>query len=143
MSYASTIQEIRTAANAVNPNGRFSHGRHVDLSQMYEGDYAMIYLYPININKSVDPDFIDTNTILLGFFMQDKPHSTNEERESIIALMDTLSDEFLSVLNEMKAVKVSSVSKEPQYQMYQGTLSGFALRFNYQNFSPCDPNDPE
>lgn len=137
MSYQQTINEIRTVAQQVNHNGRFDHGRHVDLSQMFAGDYPFIYLYPININKAVDPEFIDTNVILLGFWMQDKPESTNAEREEIISQMDKLSDAFVNEIAELKQVKVSGVSKEPQYQMYQGTLSGFAVRFNYQNFAPC------
>lgn len=137
MSYQSTVNEIRAAAQAVNPNGRFAHGRHVDLSQMFEGDYSMIYLYPVTTSPGIDPNFIDTHTILLGFWQQDKPESTNEERESLIASMDVLSSAFMNELGDLKGVKISNVSKEPQYQMYQGTLSGFAVRFQYQNFTAC------
>ena len=137
MSYQQTVNEIRNAARTVNPNGRFDHGRHVDLSQMFEGDYPFIYLYPINTSPGVDPEFIDTNTILLGFWKQDKAESSNEEREKIISDMDALSTAFLEQIAELKGTRITAVSKEPQYQMYQGTLSGFALRFTYQNFSPC------
>lgn len=137
MSYQSTVNEIRSAANAVNPNGRFSHGRHVDLSQLFEGDYPLIYLYPITINPGVDPDFIDSSIITVGFFKQDRPDTLNQEREDIIAEMDLLSTAFIVALSESKTIRIFQVSKEPQYQMYQGTLSGFAVRFTYQNWSPC------
>jgi len=138
VSYQQTVNEIRTAANAVNPNGRFDHGRHVDLSQLFDGAYDMIYLYPINLTKSVDPEFIDSSVILMGFFKQDRTDTSNLEREQIIADMDVLSDSFLEQLSESKFVKITNVTKEPQYQQYQGTISGFAVRFNYQNFEPCE-----
>ncbi len=137
MSYQSTVNEIRSAATVVNPNGRFDHGRHVDLSQMFEGDHPIIYLYPFTVTPGIDPDFIDSSVLLLGFFKQDRPDTSNEEREKIIAEMDVLSTSFLDTLIDMKLVKVSSVTKEPQYQMYQGTISGYAVRLSYQNFSPC------
>jgi hypothetical protein len=137
MSYQQTVNEIRAAAEAVNPDGRFSHGRHVDLSQMFEGYYSMIYLYPFTINQSVDPEFIDSSTLLMGFFAQDKPDTSNEEREQIIADMDELSELFIEQLVLNKYAKITQLTKEPQYQQYQGTISGFAVRFNYQNFTPC------
>lgn len=137
MSYQTTVNEIRTAAESVNPSGRFDHGRHVDLSQMSEGDYPFIYMYPININPAEDPDFIDSSIILIGFFRQDRPDTSNAEREAIIAEMDVLSDAFMTQLASSKLVKITNKNKEPQYQMYQGTLSGFAVRFTYQNFTPC------
>lgn len=139
MSYQQTVNEIKAAAETVNPNGRFAHGRHVDLSQEFEGDYPFIYLYPMTISPGVDPNFIDTNTIMLGFWMEDKPESTNTEREAIIAAMDALSTSFIEQLEDSKGVRITSLTKEPQYQMYQGTLSGFAIRFQYQNFTPCPP----
>ncbi len=138
MSYQDTVNQIRQAANDVNPNGRFDHGRHVDLSQGFEGEYPIIYLYPANINPAQDPEFIDSTVLLIGFFDQDRTDTSTVEREAIIAKMDVLSSEFLDVLSESKLVKITNVSKEPQYGQYQGTLSGFAIRFTYQNFTPCE-----
>jgi len=137
MSYQQTVTSFRNAAQAANPNGRFDHGRHVDLSQLYEGAYPFIYLYPFTVTPGIDPNFIDTSTIIVGFWMQDRPDTTNEEREAIIAEMDVLSTAFLDELYEFRDLRITNVSKEPQYQMYQGTLSGFAIRFTYQNFTPC------
>lgn len=140
MSYQQTVNEVRAAAIAVNPDGRFDHGRHVDLSQMFEGDYPFIYLYPFTIQDPAGEDFLVDSTLLVGFWMQDKPESTNAEREQLIAEMDVLSQAFLSKLKESKLVQIiGRPSREPQYSMYQGTLSGFAARFQYQNFDPCPP----
>lgn len=138
MIYQQTVNEVRTAAKAVNPNGRFDHGRHVDLSQMFEGDYPLIYLYPFTISDPQGDDFLSDNSLIVGFWKQDNPASSNEEREAIIAAMDVLSSSFLSKLKESKLIQIiGRPLREPQYQMYQGTLSGFAVRFTYQNFSPC------
>ncbi len=137
MSYQQTVNEIRQAANDVNPNGRFDHGKHVDLSQGFEGAYPIIYLYPTNINPADGPGFIDSSVLLIGFFDQDRPDTSTAEREAIIARMDVLSSEFLELLGENKSAKVSNITKEPQYGMYQGTLSGFAIKFTYLNFTPC------
>lgn len=138
MSYQTTVNEIRAAAEAVNPNGRFINGRHLDISQAFDGAYSVICLYPININKVIDPEFIDSSVILLGFFKQDRPDTSNDEREQIIADMDELSDLFIEQLSENKLIKISNITKEPQFQQYLGTISGFAVRFNYQNFTPCE-----
>jgi len=137
VSYQTTVDSIRKAAQAVNPNGRFINGRHVDISQAFDGAYSVICLYPININKGVDPEFIDSNVILLGFFQQDRPDTSNDEREQIVSDMDELSDLFLEELAESKFVKITNVTKEPQFQQYLGTISGFAVRFTLQNFTPC------
>lgn len=138
MSYQSTVNTIRTVAETVNSSGRFAHGRHVDLSQSFTGDYPFIFLYPFTVSKGVDPEFIDTNTILIGFWMQDRSDTSTEEREAIIAEMDLLSEAFTSLLIQNDLLRVTNLTKEPQYQMYQGTLSGYAVRFQLQNFTACD-----
>lgn len=137
MSYQQTVNEIRAAAKAVNPNGRFDHGRHVDLSQMFDGGCPIIYLYPIDYTKGIDPDFIDNHNILIGFFTQDKPESTTEEREKLIALMDTLSDNFINYFNEIKGVKISGLKKDSVYHWYNDVVTGLFVNFQYQNFMPC------
>ena len=137
MSYQSTVNEMRTAAEAVNPNGRFDHGRKLDLSEKHEGKYPFIFLYPLNVTPGVDPNFVDTSTVLIGFWQQDSPDSKTVDRESLIAQMDALSTSFIAQLLLNKKVRITNLSKEPQYQMYQSTVSGMAIRFNYQNFTPC------
>lgn len=138
MSYQSTVNEIRAAANtALNGSGRFDHGRHVDLSSKFDGDYPFIFLYPITITPPDSPGFIDRNSMLIGFWMEDKPDTSTLEREAIIAQMDLLSNIFLETLGDNSKVRITGQRKEPQYQMYQGTLSGFALQLTYENFTAC------
>lgn len=143
MTYQITVDSIRTAALAAlgldgegNQFGRFVHGRIIDASQAYDGKYPLIVLYPFQIRQSVDPDFLDGSDLLVAFWKQDSAVSTPEDREAIISQMDTLSDLFLSNLTDNKYVRFSGVIKEPQYQFYSGTLSGFALRMTYTNFDP-------
>lgn len=138
MSYQSTVNEIRTAAIvSLSGQGRFDHGRHVDISQKFDGEYPFIFLYPVTITPADDPDFIDQSNILIGFWMQDRTDTSTLEREQIIAKMDTLSNLFLTALQDNDKIRVTGKRKEPQYQMYQGTVSGFALQFTYRNYTPC------
>ena len=138
MSYISTVSEIRAAATAaLNGQGRFDHGRHVDLSQKFDGEYPFIFLYPITIANPDSPGFIDRNNIMIGFWKEDRPDSSTIEREQSIAEMDALSDLFLSALDEQPKARITSIRKEPQYQMYQGTVSGFAISFTYENYDAC------
>jgi hypothetical protein len=139
MSYQSTVNEIRAVANVINPTGRFDHGRIVDASAAFAGDYPLIWLYPFNTLLPLGDDSIDDNTLLVGFWVQDSPSSTNAEREANIAAMYDLCKQFFTQLGLSKIVRVSQrPTLEPQYQMYGGTVCGYAARFNYQNFSPCD-----
>jgi hypothetical protein len=69
--------------------------------------------------------------------MQDRPDTSTLEREQIIAQMDMLSNQFFSELESNAKARVSGKRKEPQYQMYQGTVSGFAIQFTYESFDPC------
>jgi hypothetical protein len=140
MSYQSTVDVLRTAANAVN-TGRFIHGRKMDASSAYTGLYPLIFLYPFQTRTAVDPDFIDTHDLLIGFFQEDKPDSSPEERELLVSEMDDLSTDFIAALEEMTDIKLTNVIKEPQYQIYSQTISGYAVRFNLQNFTPCEDED--
>jgi hypothetical protein len=139
MSFLQTVNAIRAAANTVNPTGRFDHGRIVDASQAFNGDYPVIWLYPVNIDLATGAEFIDDNTILIGFWAQDKPDTSTQERELLIAAMDDLCRQFFMLLQQNKLIRIpGKVRLEPQYFMYNGTVSGMAARFTYQNFDPCD-----
>jgi hypothetical protein len=137
MSYLQTVTEIRNAAAIVNPNGTFDHGGHVDISQNFDKALPFIYLYPFNSATPVDPEFIETHTVLLGFFEQDEPGSETMDREQIIGRMDVLSRSFLIQLGLSNKVRIVNAVREPVYKFYQGHFSGYFLRFTYQNFAPC------
>lgn len=138
MSYQVTVNSIRSAAQAVNSNGTFRHGRRIDASNGSINDASpIIHLYPFQTGKSTDPDFVDSNTILIGFWKQDRADTSPEERESIISEMDELSDLFIEQLAESKLLRLTQITKEPQYQMMAGMVSGYAVRFTLENFTPC------
>jgi hypothetical protein len=138
MSYQSTVNQIRAAAtSALNGQGRFDHGRHVDISQKFDGEYPFIFLYPVTVVRPDSPGFINRGNILIGFWMQDRPDTSTLDREQIIAQMDTLSDVFITALELNDKSRITGVRKEPQYQMYQGTVSGFAIQFTYENYDAC------
>jgi hypothetical protein len=134
-------QNIVNACRAAVPAGcRFIHGRLVDFSQSFDGVYPLVTLLPFTVTdaRSTPDAIFDSANIILGFWQQDRPDTTPEQREAIIAEMDALSDQFLNELLETSATyKLTNIQKEPQYQFYQGTLSGYAVSFTLQLPSPC------
>lgn len=137
MGYQLIVDTIRDAANAVNPTGLFVHGRRSDGSLEYDGDFPQIHLYPF-ISKPTDDNFnIVAYDIVMGFWQQDSPETSNEEREAIIDEMDTLSQAFINELNTY-TVDIKGIKKEPQYRTLSATLSGYAITFTITQFeSPC------
>jgi len=133
-------QNIVNACRAAVPDGeRFIHGRLIDFTQGYTGSYPLITLLPFTVTdaRSTPDAVFDSAAIVVGFWKQDRPDTTAVEREAIIAEMDALSDAFLDNLLESPTVKLSAIQKEPQYQMFQATLSGFAISFTIQLIQPC------
>jgi hypothetical protein len=138
MIYKQTVNEIKAAANLVNPHGHFDHGRVVDFSQDFKKDGPIIWLYPWKIKDPVVSDFIYEHPIVIGFYEHDTPHSSNEERLNIIDRMEALMEEFMDqLLTDNSKFSAYGIESEPQYQMHNQTVSGFAVRFTYQNFDPC------
>jgi len=133
-------QNIVNACRAATPTGkRFIHGRLIDFSQSYSGAYPLITLLPFTITdaRGTSENRFDSTPLLIGFWKEDRPDTTPEEREALIVEMDELSDTFLNSLLQRTDLQITSILKEPQYQMYQGTLSGFAVSFNLNILAPC------
>jgi len=118
---------------------RFIHGRLIDFTRGYTGTYPLVTLLPFTINDARStPDAVFDNTnLVVGFWKEDRPDTTAEEREALIAEMDILSDLFISNILESNSTKLTNIQKEPQYQMFQATLSGYAIAFNISLVSPC------
>jgi hypothetical protein len=133
-------QNIVNACRSAVPSGeRFIHGRLIDFSQDYTGTYPLITLLPFTVNdfRSTTDAIFDFASITVGFWKEDSPDTTADQRETIISDMDVLSDQFINKLLESNKIKVSAILKEPQYQMFQGTLSGFAISFRIDIIAPC------
>lgn len=134
------FKTIVDVCRAAVPNGaRFIHGRLVDFSQGYEGAYPLITLLPFTVTdyRSTPEQRFDSAPIVVGFWQQDRPDTTPEERETLISGMDAVSDIFIDNLVELPGVSLTNILKEPQYQMFQGTLSGFAVSFTINVLAPC------
>ena len=109
------------ACRAAVPGGqRFIHGRLIDFTQGYTGTYPLITLLPFTITdaRSTPDAVFDSASVVVGFWKQDRPDTTPEEREALIDEMEQLSDDFLANLLESATVKLSNIQKEPQYQMF-------------------------
>jgi hypothetical protein len=132
-------QNIVNACRNATPKGfRFIHGRLQDFTNEYTGTYPLVTLLPFTVTdfRSTPDAIFDNSNIVVGFWEQDSPDTTPEQREHIIASMDSLSDTFIDNLLD-SGVKLSNINKEPQYQMFQGTLSGFAISFRIDLIAPC------
>jgi len=129
MSYQSTVDIIRAAAEAVNPDGFFVHGRRSDVTTHHDKPMPQISLLPMRSR----PDRRNDNerySIVMGFFDQDTPTTSELEREKIIAAMDELSNEFMDKLNENKTCTIEGENKTPEYRQLAGTLSGYSIAFD-------------
>jgi hypothetical protein len=137
-AYKLIVDTIGGVCNSVNPTGRFIPGRVVDASLAADGNYPLIVLYPFTTrDPEGEASEFDSTTILLGFWEQDSPDTTPEQRVEIIHSMDLLSDLFKKSMLDKSNVVMTQIDKEPQYQFYQGTVSGFAMQFRLQILQPC------
>lgn len=139
MAYQIIVDAIRDAANAVNtsPSGTFIHGRRADGSLAYDEPFPQIHLYPFVTNPQDSNRNLVFADIVMAFWGQDSLSTSNEEREAIIAAMDSLSNDFLNQL-DLSSLEITNIRKEPQYRTLSATLSGYAITFRLKVFdNPC------
>jgi len=133
-------QNIVNACRDAVPEGvRFIHARLVDFSNKYTGSYPLITLLNFIVNdfrSNVNSTF-DTTTLVVGFLTEDSVDSTEEQRENLLNDMDILANTFISNLLENNNIKLSNIVKEPVFQFYQGTLSGFFVNIQISIIAPC------
>jgi hypothetical protein len=138
MSYQEIVDLIRNVAIIVNPTGHFMHGRRTDGSLDYNEAFPQIHLMPVRTTWDIQNDN-QTNDLVILFWDQDRPETSNLEREAIIAAMDALSDAFIFELYENNPVSISNVSKTPEYRQLAGTASGYGLSFTIISKTICPP----
>ena len=136
MNYQDIVDLIRNTANAVNPNGHFMHGRNTDGSLDYDYPFPQIHLMPVQTTLDLDNNTKE-HTLILMFWEQDSPESSNDERELLIASMDLLSDNFLFSLYAVNTIQLVEVLKTPEYRQLSGTASGYGLQFTIISKIPC------
>lgn len=138
MAYQAIVDFLRDTAEAVNEDGTFIHGRKIDGSIEYNEPFPQIHLYPFTSTIDTSGGLVETANIVMGFWFQDAPDSSNAERESIIASADQLCQAFIQEIVEADGFDISGIRTEPQYQTIHGTLSGYALTFQLKTAAnPC------
>lgn len=137
MNYQDIVDLIRNVANAINPTGHFMHGRNTDGSLDYDYSFPQIHLLPVQTTYDL-PNDIKEHTLIVMFWEQDSPESSNDEREALIAAMDVLSDTFVNDLyNNYSYLNISDVLKTPEYRQLAGTASGYGLSFTITTKIKC------
>lgn len=133
------IDLILTAMKLVNPDGTNRHGRRDDRSLASVGQAQPLgWLLPITVTDPEPGAILFSSQVIIGFYMQDSPDTSEEEREEIIRKMNDLMTQFIGALRLLeKKHDVRTVRREPQYRMFSGTLSGVAASFNYLTLEPC------
>jgi hypothetical protein len=128
MTYQDVVNIIRNAANFVNPNGYFVHGRKSDGSLDYNQPTPHIILLEPQPNTSINNNsFFETTIFPIIFVTQDSPESTNVERENLKQEMYLLSRKLLSKIDEQPLLQqVQYTGGQPEIRQLSGTLTGFS-----------------
>lgn len=130
MSYIVAVNTIRDIATAINPNGTFEHCRTWDASLEFNSPDGQIFLYPLQAGIDIANNYYETWQVVLAFYFQDAPDSTNEERENLVNSGYNLVRIFLTTLDAIEGVEISGIRVEPSYRQLAGTYTGVILNFN-------------
>lgn len=138
MTFSQVVDAIRNAAETVNPTGTFVVGRNSDAANSSDLPYPRIHLYPFIQERDPLEDEKRTSNLLLSFVELDTGEQDTEERETIIANMDTLLDAFLAQLIEdnENSMEFTQIRTEPQFQILEG-VSGYSLQLNIKTQVEC------
>lgn len=129
MAHQTAIDIIRVISEAVNPTGQFAYLRTWDASLEFNEVDQKIFLYPISGQVDITNGYFETWTCSMGFFFQDAPDSTNEQREQLITNADVLLKAFILAADTVDGVQFSIVRKRPVYRDMAGTYSGYLVDF--------------
>jgi PKD repeat protein len=128
MTYQDIVNIIRNAANYVNPNGFFIHGRKTDGSLNYnEATPQILLLEPQPNTANNNSSFIETITFPIVFVTQDSPESTELSREDLKQEMYLLSRRLLAKIDEQSLLQnVTFTGGQPEIRQLSATLTGFS-----------------
>ena len=129
MSYRAVNDTIKAVAEAVNPDGLFVACRTWDASLEFNDGSPQIFLYPMQASIDMTNHYYESYSVTMGFYFQDAPDSTNEQRDSIIESADVLTRIFLATLYPLDGIEITGIRAEPVFRDYAGTYSGYALSF--------------
>ena len=135
MTYQDIVNIIRDAANYVNPDGFFIHGRKTDGSLQYNEATPQIILLEPQPNTAINNNnFFETTVFPIIFVTQDSPESTEVERENIKQSMYLLSRKLLAKIDEQPLLQdVQYTGGQPEIRQLSGTMTGFSysLQLSY------------
>lgn len=128
MTYKDIVDIIRNAANYVNPNGFFVHGRKSDGSLEYnEATPQIILLEPVPNPSNNNQAYIETVTFPIIIVTQDRTDTTPLEREDLKEQMFILSRQLLSKIDEQSLLQnVGYTNAQPEIRQLSATLTGFS-----------------
>jgi len=128
MTYQDIVNIIRNAANYVNPNGFFVHGRKTDGSLNYNDATPQIILLEPQPNTNINNNsFVETIVFPIIFVTQDSPESTEVQRENLKQQMYLLSRKLLAKIDEQPLLQnVQFTGGQPEIRQLSGTLTGFS-----------------
>jgi hypothetical protein len=128
MTYQDIVNIIRNAANYVNPNGFFIHGRKTDGSLNYNEATPQILLLEPQPNTNINNNsFVETITFPIVFVTQDSSESTELRREDLKQEMYLLSRKLLAKIDEEPLLQnVQYTGGQPEIRQLSGTLTGFS-----------------
>lgn len=129
MSYLNVVNSFRSIAAALNPSGVFEHCRSWDASLEFSSPNCHIFLYPLRWRTNKKAAFIDRYSVVMCFYFQDAPDSTNQQREIIIASAKNLWDSFYIQLDSVAGFQLDEARAEPKYRTMTGTYSGIITEF--------------
>ena len=129
MAHQTAVDIIRVISEAVNPTGQFAYLRTWDASLEFNEVDQKIFLYPVSGQVDITNGYFETWTCSMGFFFQDAPDSTNEQREQLITNADVLLKAFILAADTVDGVQFSIVRKRPVYRDMAGTYSGYLVDF--------------
>lgn len=130
MTYEELVDIIRAVATAVNPTGFYLNavGGRKDASEYYNEDGPQIFLYGLRSKRDPKTSTRTWSFVVL-FVKQDRPDTTEAQREQILADMDVLSTTFLQYLFNNYNIDFT-LDDSPENRILQGTYSGWSCSFN-------------
>lgn len=133
MAYQDIVNVVRTTVAELDGDIKFQHGLALDASLFSVDNLPCVILFPFISNVTIQNNFYESYNLLIGFYDQDRPDTSTEEREAIISQMDRLSREFILLLDNNVSGNITAIKREPQYRQYGGTVSGYAIQLTLES----------
>lgn len=133
MAYQEIVNAVRNTVAELDGDVKFQNGLTVDASLFSVDNLPCVILFPFISNVDITNNFYESHNLLIGFYDQDTPSTSTEEREAIIARMDVLSRDFILRLDGNISGNITGIRREPQYRQYAGTVSGYAIQLTVES----------